>query len=84
MGLIMTCLQKWGARDQRQFSGYQWLACPSQPVSSVIVSFTGSLLMGSYLAFTKPWRSMDKTVFQYNWSLCDIVCFISAFIDFAD
>lgn len=84
MGLIMTCLQKWGARDQRRFSGSQWLACPSQSVSLVNGSFPGPLLRGSYLAFTEPWRFMDKTLFQCNWSLCDTVYFICAFSDFTD
>lgn len=82
MGPIMICLQRWGAGDQRQLTGYHWLACPSQPVSLVSVSFTGSLLMGSYLAFMGPWRSMDKTVFEYNWSICDTMYFTCAFIDF--
>lgn len=60
------------------------LSCPPQPVSLVSVSFTGSLLMGSYLAFTEPWRSMGETMFQYNRSICDTMYFICAFIDFSD
>lgn len=82
MGLLITYLQKWRAEDQGQFSSYQWLPHQSLSVLLVGVSFTGSLLLGSYLAFLESWGSMNGTVFQYNQSLCDTMYFICAFIDF--